>query len=46
MVPASLLAQDSSREAKLALTRALRSETVLDNVRTFGLLLNGENPCS
>jgi transcriptional regulator with XRE-family HTH domain len=41
-----LLAQDGSHEAKLALTRALRSEPVLDNVRTFGLLLNGENPCS
>jgi transcriptional regulator with XRE-family HTH domain len=41
-----LLAQDGSHEAKLALTRALRSEPVLDNVRSFGLLLNGENPCS
>jgi len=41
-----LLAQDGSGEARLALTRALRSEPVLDNVRTFGLLLNGDNPCS
>ena len=41
-----LLAQDGGHEAKLALTRALRSEPVAENIRTFGLLLNGENPCS
>ncbi len=42
-----LLAQDGSPDARLALTRALRSEPVVENVRTFGLLLNGEDPtCS
>ena len=41
-----LLAQDGSPAARQALTRALRAEPVTENVRTFGLLLNGENPCS
>ena len=41
-----LLAQDGSPDARAALTRALRNEPVTENVRTFGLLLNGENPCS
>ena len=40
-----LLAQDGSPAARQALTRALRSDPVTENVRTFGLLLNGENPC-
>jgi len=41
-----LLAQDGSLATRQALARALRTEAVTENVRTFGLLLNGENPCS
>jgi transcriptional regulator with XRE-family HTH domain len=41
-----LLARDGSAAARQALAQALRSEPVTDNVRAFGLLLNGENPCS
>ena len=37
-----LLAQDGSPAARQALARGLRSEPVVENVRTFGLLLNGE----
>jgi hypothetical protein len=40
-----LLARDGSRAARKALATALRNEPVTENVRTFGLLLNGENPC-
>jgi transcriptional regulator with XRE-family HTH domain len=38
-----LLAQDGSPAARAALGRALRSEPVTENIRTFGLLLNGEH---
>jgi hypothetical protein len=41
-----LLARDGSAASKLALARALRTEPVTENVRTIGLLLTGENPCS
>jgi hypothetical protein len=41
-----LLARDGSASARKALATALRNEPVTENVRTFGLLLNGENPCS
>ena len=41
-----LLARDGSASSRQALTAALRHEPVTENVRTFGLLLNGENPCS
>jgi hypothetical protein len=37
-----LLAQDGSPAARQALAQALRSEPVAENIRTFGLLLNGE----
>lgn len=40
-----LLAQDGSEASRQALARALRAERVTENVRTFGLLLAGENPC-
>jgi transcriptional regulator with XRE-family HTH domain len=39
-----LLAQDGSPASRQALARALRSEPVAENIRTFGLLLNGEKP--
>ena len=39
-----LLARDGSPAARAALGRALRSEPVTENIRTFGLLLNGEKP--
>jgi hypothetical protein len=38
-----LLARDGSDESRQALTQALRSEPVIENVRAFGLMLNGEN---
>jgi transcriptional regulator with XRE-family HTH domain len=41
-----MLARDGSAGSRRALTAALRNEPVTENVRTFGLLLNGENPCS
>jgi transcriptional regulator with XRE-family HTH domain len=41
-----LLARDGSPAARRALAAALRSDPVTENVRTFGLLLNRENPCS
>jgi len=41
-----LLARDGSARSRQALTAALRNEPVTENVRSFGLLLNGENPCS
>jgi transcriptional regulator with XRE-family HTH domain len=41
-----LLAHDGSPASRKALATALRNEPVTENVRTFGLLLNGENPCS
>jgi hypothetical protein len=41
-----LLARDGSAAARQALAQALRNEPVTENVRAFGLLLNGENPCS
>ncbi len=41
-----LLARDGSPSPRKALAAALRNEPVTENVRTFGLLLNGENPCS
>lgn len=41
-----LLARDGSAASRQALTRALRTEPVAENVRTIGLLLTGENPCS
>ena len=41
-----LLARDSSAASRQALARALRTEPVAENVRTIGLLLTGENPCS
>jgi transcriptional regulator with XRE-family HTH domain len=41
-----LLARDGSADARHALAQALRNEPVTENVRAFGLLLNGENPCS
>lgn len=37
-----LLARDGSLESRQALARALRSEPVIENVRAFGLMLNGE----
>ena len=40
-----LLARDGSPASRKALATALRNEPVTENVRTFGLLLNGENPC-
>jgi hypothetical protein len=41
-----LLARDGSAASRQALGRALRTEPVTENVRTIGLLLIGENPCS
>jgi transcriptional regulator with XRE-family HTH domain len=41
-----LLARDGSAASRQALAQALRTEPVTENVRAFGLLLNGENPCS
>jgi hypothetical protein len=41
-----LLARDGSAASRRALMRALRTEHVAENVRTIGLLLTGENPCS
>jgi len=42
-----LLARDGSASSRKALAAALRNEPVTENVRTFGLLLNGEDPaCS
>jgi transcriptional regulator with XRE-family HTH domain len=38
-----LLARDGSHESRQALAQALRSEPVIENVRAFGLMLNGEN---
>jgi hypothetical protein len=40
-----LLAREGSTTSRQALAQALRSEPVTENVRAFGLLLNGENPC-
>lgn len=37
-----LLARDGSAESRHALTQALRSDPVIENVRAFGLMLNGE----
>ena len=41
-----LLAQDGSAAARQALAQALRTDSVTENVRSFGQLLIGENPCS
>jgi transcriptional regulator with XRE-family HTH domain len=41
-----LLARDGGPASRRALAAALRHEPVTENIRTFGLLLNGENPCS
>lgn len=41
-----LLGQDGSPAARAVLLQALRRDPVLENVRTIGLMLNGENPCT
>ncbi|MGH3846316.1 MAG: hypothetical protein ACRDS0_33590, partial [Pseudonocardiaceae bacterium] len=41
-----LIARDGSAASREALARALRTEPLAENVRTIGLLLTGENPCS
>ncbi|HYQ62696.1 helix-turn-helix transcriptional regulator [Actinophytocola sp.] len=43
---ARLLGQDGSPAARQALTTALRRDPVRENVRTFGLILSGANPCT
>jgi hypothetical protein len=43
---AYLLAADGSDQARLALAGALRSEPVTEVVRTVGLLLHGDDPCT
>lgn len=40
-----LLGRGGSHAARSSLTRALRHEPVRENLRTIGLLLNGEDPC-
>jgi transcriptional regulator with XRE-family HTH domain len=41
-----LLAQDGTAQARRALARALRTEPVAEVVRTVGLILNGDSPCT
>ena len=41
-----LLGQQESPAARYALSRALRTEPVTENIRTIGLLLNGDDPCT
>jgi len=41
-----LLAREGNPASRKALAAALRNEPVAENIRSFGLLLNGENPCS
>lgn len=41
-----LLARDGSKAARSALASALRTEQVTENVRTIGMILNGDDPCS
>lgn len=41
-----LLSRDGSTGARKALVRALRTEPVTENIRTIGLLLNGDDPCT
>jgi hypothetical protein len=41
-----LLARDGSAAARQALAQALPNKPVTENIRAFGPLLNGENPCS
>lgn len=38
-----LLARDGSGASRQALARALKSEPVVENVRAFGLMLNGQD---
>jgi hypothetical protein len=41
-----LLGRDGSHAARLALARALRIEPVTENLRTIGMILNGDDPCT
>jgi transcriptional regulator with XRE-family HTH domain len=41
-----LLGQDGTPAARLALAGALRTEPVTENLRTIGMILNGDDPCS
>ncbi len=41
-----LLSGNGSTGARNALARALRTEPVTENIRTIGLLLNGDDPCT
>ena len=41
-----LLGRDGSPGAGRVLARALRTERVTENVRTIGMILNGDDPCS
>jgi hypothetical protein len=43
---ALLLSRDSTPATRLALARALRTEPVSENIRTIGMILNGDDPCS
>jgi hypothetical protein len=43
---ARLLGRDGSHAARLALARALRIEPVTENLRTIGMILNGDDPCT
>jgi transcriptional regulator with XRE-family HTH domain len=41
-----LLGRDGGQAARAALGRALRTEHVAENIRTIGMILNGDDPCS
>jgi transcriptional regulator with XRE-family HTH domain len=43
---AYLPAREGTAEARRALARALRTEPVAEVVRTIGMILNGDNPCT
>ena len=43
---AYLLAQEGTAAARVALGRALRTEPVAEVVRSIGLILNGDSPCT
>ena len=44
--PAWLLGRDGSPGARKVLAGAMRTERVTENVRTIGMILNGDDPCS